>query len=96
MLVRDRVLQPLDHLGIAGDSYDNALAGTLIDLYKTEAIHQLRLWVNVDHIEFEILAWVDWLNNQRLLEPIGNVPPIEFEELYYQSQEGPVMVAGLT
>ncbi len=51
---------------------------------------------NVDHVEFETLDWVDWFNNRRLLEPIGNIPPAECEVLYYQSQEAPVMVAGLT
>ena len=83
-------------VGSVGDSYDNALAETIIGLYKTEAIHLLGPWRNVDHVEFETLDWVDWFNNRRLLEPIGNVPPAEFEQLYYQSQEAPVMVAGLT
>ncbi|RLC67896.1 MAG: hypothetical protein DRH97_04245, partial [Chloroflexi bacterium] len=49
-----------------------------------------------DHVEFETLDWVDWFNNRRLLEPVGYIPPAEFEELYYQRQEAPVMVAGLT
>ena len=83
-------------VGSVGDSYDNALAETIIGLYKTEVIRQLAPWRNVDHVEFETLAWVDWFNNQRLLEPIGNIPPAEFEELYCQSQEAPAMVAGLT
>jgi len=82
-------------VGSVGDSYDNALAETIIGLYKTEVIHQLGPWSNVDHVEFETLDWVDWFNNRRLLEPIGNIPPAEFEVLYYQSQEAPVMVTGL-
>ena len=82
-------------VGSVGDSYDNALAETIIGLYKTEVIHQLGPWRNVDHVEFETLDWVDWFNNRRLLEPIGDIPPVEFEELYYQSQEAPVAVAGL-
>ena len=82
-------------VGSVGDSYDNALAETIIGLYKTEVIHQLGPWRNVDHVEFETLDWVDWFNNRRLLEPIGNIPPAECEVLYYQSQEAPVMVAGL-
>ena len=49
-----------------GDSYDNALAETIIGLYKTEVIHQIAPWRNVDHVEFETLDWVDWFNNQRL------------------------------
>ena len=82
-------------VGSVGDSYDNALAETIIGLYKTEVIHQLGPWRNVDHVEFETLDWVDWFNNRRLLEPIGYIPPAEFEELYYQRQEAPVLVAGL-
>jgi putative transposase len=50
----------------------------------------------MDHVEFETLDWVDWFNNRRLLEPIGYIPPAEFEKLHYQNQEAPVMVAGLT
>ena len=82
-------------VGSVGDSYDNALAETIIGLYKTEVIHQLGPWRNVDHVEFETLDWVDWFNNRRLLEPIGYIPPTEFEELYYQSQQAPVLVTGL-
>ncbi len=82
-------------VGSVGDSYDNALAETIIGLYKTEVIHQLGPWRNVDHVEFETLDWVDWFNNRRLLEPIGYIPPAEFEELYYQSQQAPALVAGL-
>jgi len=83
-------------VGSSGDSYDNALAETIIGLYKTEVIHPLGPWRNVDHVEFETLNWVDWFNRRRLLEPIGNVPPAEFEALYYQSLEAPALVAGLT
>ncbi len=82
-------------VGSVGDSYDNALAEMLIGLYKTEVIHQLGPWRNVDHVEFETLDWVDWFNSRRLLEPIGYIPPAEFEELYYQSQQAPALVAGL-
>lgn len=71
------------------------LAETLIGLYKTEVVNQLGPWRNVEHVEFATLDWVDWFNNRRLLEPIGYIPPAEFEELYYQRQEAPVMVAGL-
>ena len=46
-------------------------------------------------MEFETLKWVDWFNNRRLLEPIGDIPPAEFEELHYENQEAPGMVAGL-
>ena len=83
-------------VGSVGDSYDNALAETIIGLFKTEVIQRLGPWRNVDQVEFETLDWVDWFNNERLLEPIGNIPPAEFEELYFQSQEDPALVVGLT
>lgn len=82
-------------VGSVGDSYDNALAESVIGLYKTEVIYRLGPWRNCEHVEFEALDWVDWFNNRRLLEPIGNIPPVEFEEIYYQSQEIPAMVVGL-
>jgi putative transposase len=83
-------------VGSVGDSYDNALAETIIGLYKTELIRHDGPWRNVEHVEFATLDWVDWFNNRRLFEPIGNIPPSEFEELYYRSQETPALVAGLT
>jgi transposase InsO family protein len=82
-------------VGSVGDSYDNALAESVIGLYKTEVIYRLGPWRSCEHVEFETLDWVDWFNNRRLLEPIGNIPPAEFEEIYYQIQETPAMVVGL-
>ena len=82
-------------VGSAGDSYDNARAETIIGLYKAEVIHQGGPWRNVDHVEFETLDWVDWVNNRRPLEPIGCIPPAEFEALYCQEQETPAVSAGL-
>jgi transposase InsO family protein len=82
-------------VGSVGDSYDKALAESVIGLYKTEVIYRLGPWRSCEHVEFETLDWVDWFNNRRLLEPIGNIPPVEFEEIYYQSQETPAMVVGL-
>jgi transposase InsO family protein len=83
-------------VGSVGDAYDNALAETIIGLYKTEVIEQLGPWHSMTYVEIETLGWVDWFNNRRLLEPIGNIPPAEFEELYNQRQKAPVAVAGLT
>jgi len=83
-------------VGSIGDSYDNALAETVIGLYKTEVIRRRGPWRNIEAVEFATLEWVDWFNNRRLLEPIGNIPPAEFEMLYYQRQEVPAIVAGLT
>ena len=65
--------------GSVGDSYDNALAETSFGLYKTEVIHHRGPWKNIEAVEYATLEWVDWFNNRRLLEPIGNVPPAEFE-----------------
>ena len=82
-------------VGRVGDSYDNALAETIIGLYKTELIYKDGPWRGVEQVELKTLDWVDWFNNCRLFEPIGNIPPIEYEALYYQQQEPPAMVVGL-
>ena len=80
-------------VGSVGDSYDNALAETINGLYKTEVIRHRGPWRNIDDVEFATLEWVDWFNNRRLLEPIGNIPPAEFEMAYYrQSRESAVAV----
>ena len=67
-------------VGSVGDSYDNALAETVNGLYKAEVIHRRGPWRSFEAVEFATLEWVDWFNNRRLLEPIGNVPPAEAEE----------------
>ncbi len=82
-------------VGSVGDSYDNALAETIIGLYKTELIYHEGPWRGIDQVEYQTLEWVDWFNKERLLEPIGYIPPIEFENLYYQRlAEEPAMVVG--
>ena len=80
-------------VGSVGDAYDNALAETVIGLYKTEVIHKRGPWRNLDSVEFATLEWVDWFNNRRLLEPIGNIPPVELEMAYYRDKEAQAMVA---
>jgi putative transposase len=80
-------------VGSVGDSYDNALAESVIGLYKTEVIRRRGPWKNLEAVEFATLEWVDWFNNRRLLEPIGNVPPAEFEDVYYRSQKAQAHVA---
>jgi transposase InsO family protein len=72
-------------VGSVGDSYDNALAETIIGLFKAELIHRRGPWRGIDQVEYATLHWVDWYNNRRLLEPIGNVPPAEYEAKYHQS-----------
>ncbi len=70
-------------VGSRGDAYDNALAESVIGLYKAEVIRHQGPWKGLEEVEFATLEWVDWFNNTRLLEPIGYVPPAEFEEAYY-------------
>jgi putative transposase len=70
-------------VGSVGDSYDNALAETINGLYKAEVIHRRGPWRTMEAVEFATLEWVDWFNNRRLLEPIGNIPPAEAEKRYY-------------
>jgi putative transposase len=74
-------------VGSVGDSYDNALAETINGLYKAEVIHRRGPWRSFEAVEFATLEWVDWFNNRRLLEPIGNIPPAEAEELFYASMK---------
>jgi transposase InsO family protein len=71
-------------VGSRGDSYDNALAESIIGLYKTEVIRRKGPWRHLDAVEFATLEWVDWFNHRRLLEPIGHVPPAEYEAHYYE------------
>lgn len=80
-------------VGSVGDSYDNALAETINGLYKAEIIHRRGPWRNFEAVEFATLEWVDWFNNRRLLEPIGNIPPAEAEERYYDMLDEPAMAA---
>jgi transposase InsO family protein len=72
-------------VGSRGDAFDNALAESVIGLFKTKVIQRLGPWRNLDGVEIATLTWVDWFNTRRLLEPIGYVPPAEFEAQYYES-----------
>ncbi len=74
-------------VGSVGDSYDNALAETINELYKAELIWRKGPWRSFEAVEFATLEWVDWFNNRRLLEPIGNIPPAEAEARYYAQLE---------
>lgn len=80
-------------VGSVGDSYDNAMAESIIGLYKTEMIWPRGPWKNLDEVEYATLKWVNWYNNHRLLEPIGNIPPIEFEAAYYEQENGQALAA---
>ncbi len=73
-------------VGSRGDSYDNALAETIIGLYKTELVYPRGPWSRVEDLELGTLEWVWWFNNHRLFGPHGHIPPAEYEELYLSSQ----------
>jgi putative transposase len=80
-------------VGSVGDSYDNALAETINGLYKAEVIHRRGPWRSFEAVEYATLEWVDWFNNRRLLEPIGNIPPAEAEAAYYAAITPSAMAA---
>ncbi|NVK58094.1 MAG: IS3 family transposase [Alteromonadaceae bacterium] len=80
-------------VGSVGDSYDNALAETINGLYKAEVIHRRGPWRSFESVEYATLEWVDWFNNRRLLEPIGNIPPAVAETNFYAALEAKDMAA---
>lgn len=82
-------------VGSRGDSYDNALAESVIGLYKTEVIRHAGPWRGLDDVEFATLEWVSWYNTQRLMEPLGYQPPAEFEEQFHRAQTTPLVVQAL-
>jgi len=83
-------------VGSRGDSYDNALAETVIGLFKTEVIHKDSPWRGLEEVEYATLEWVSWFNTQRLLEPLGYLPPAEYEEQFHQSHLAHSGAEGLT
>ena len=80
-------------VGSVGDSYDNALAETVNGLFKAEVIHRRGPWRSFEAVEYATLEWVDWFNNSRILEPIGNIPPAEAEANFYAALETEAMAA---
>jgi putative transposase len=83
-------------VGSRGDSYDNALAESVIGLFKTELIRQTGPWRGLDDVEYATLEWVAWFNTQRLLEPLGYLPPAEYEEQYHRASAAQATEAALT
>jgi len=73
-------------IGSIGDSYDNAMAESVIGLYKTELIVPQGPWRNAEEVELATLPYLDWFNNTRLHTEIGDVPPAEFEVNHYRQQ----------
>ena len=80
-------------VGSVGDSYDDALAEKINGLYKTEVIRRCSPWRHIDDVGYATLECVDWFNHRRLLEPVGNVPPVELEMAYYRQLEESAMAA---
>jgi len=87
-----RYTERLEELGITasvgskGDSYDNAAAEALNRLFKTEVIRRLGPWRTLEHVEFEVLRWVDWYNQRRLHSWCHDATPLELEQTYYAAQ----------
>ncbi len=75
-------------VGSVGDALDNALAESVIGLFKTELIRRRGPWRTVEHVEAATLGWVDWFNHHRLLEVNGDLPPIELEQAHYRQATG--------
>ena len=82
-------------VGSVGDAYDNALAQSVIGLFKTEVIHRRGPWRGFDDVEYATLEWVAWFNQRRLLEPLGYLPPAEYEEQFYRAQAAQTAVGAL-
>ena len=79
-------------INLGGHKFTEAL---ILKTAWTELIARKGPWKNSEEVEFKTLEWVDWFNNRRLLEPIGYVPPVEYEAMYYQQQMAPAMTAGV-
>ena len=75
-------------VGTVGDALDNALAESVIGLFKTELIRRRGPWRTVEHVEAATLHWIDWFNRHRLLEVNGDLPPIELEQAHYRHTTG--------
>jgi putative transposase len=73
-------------IGTVGDAFDNALAETVIGLYKAELINPNRPWKTAEQVEIATLHYVDWFNNTRLYEENGDIPPVELEQAHYRQQ----------
>lgn len=80
-------------VGSRGDSYDNALAESVIALFKAELIARQAPWRPLEQLELATARWVAWWNRDRIHSACGDVPPSEFERAYWQSQEAPIAVA---
>lgn len=82
-------------MGSVGDAYDNALAEMVIGLFKTEVIRWEGPWRGLDDVEYATLTWVAWYNTHRLMEPLGYLPPAEYEAQYYHDLSTQLEPVGL-
>jgi transposase InsO family protein len=80
-------------VGSVGDSYDNALAETVIGMFKTEVISRRGPCRSLESVEFATLELVDWFNTRRLHEPIGHIPPAEAEQRYFDQLDATAVAA---
>jgi putative transposase len=76
-------------VGSVGDSFDNAMAESIIGLYKTELVRNRGPWRGLDDLELATLEWVDWFNHRRLFHELGRIPPAEFEDHHYRQNTSP-------
>jgi putative transposase len=75
-----RDVEDVASIGSRGASYDNAMAESIIGLYKTELVRNLGPWRGLENLELATVEWVDWFNHRRLFHELGRIPPAEFEE----------------
>ena len=76
-------------IGTVGDALDNALMESTIGLFKTEVIgHEQTIWTNWRQVEEATASWVHWFNHERLHSAIGDIPPVEIEQIHYHSTRG--------
>jgi putative transposase len=71
----------LASVGTVGDAYDNALAESFVDTFKTELLKD-RVWKTRGQLELAVVEWVSWFNHDRLHESLSDIPPVEFEDTY--------------
>jgi putative transposase len=83
----------LASVGSVGDAYDNALAESFVDSFKTELIAD-RVWRSRSQLELEIVEYLGWFNTARLHESLGDIPPDEFEEQH--AEQEPITLVGAT
>ncbi len=71
----------LGSVGSVGDAYDNALAESFVDSFKTELVTD-RVWQSRSQLELAVVEWISWFNSDRLHASLGDIPPVEFEALH--------------